>query len=297
MRTLIALLLLLLRVGPAAAHGGEPHAGLDWTIDPWIVTPILIIAVLHGAGTLRLWQRRKRFSARLIASVGLFWLGVAVMVIALVSPLHELGEHMFTMHMIEHELVMIVAAPLLALARPVGLLLWGLPKKARHQVAAAIRHRAARVAWGVVSLPLVATLLHGLAIWVWHAPTLFDASVTDVLLHRLQHLSFFLTGLLFWWAITWRCDYGTAAWHLFVTMIHTGVLGALITLAPNVIFPDQTRYSDQWGLTPLEDQQMAGLIMWVPGGVIYAAAALCSVATWILSSSQGGRRADRFHTV
>jgi cytochrome c oxidase assembly factor CtaG len=296
MRTLIALVLLLIRVSPAAAHGGDPHAELDWTFDPWVVTPILVVSGLHGAGTLGLWQRRKQFSARLTVSLALFWLGMAVMVIALVSPLHDLGEHLFAAHMMEHELVMIVAAPLLVLARPVGLLLWGLPKSARHRGAAAMKWGPLRVTWGGVTLPLVATFLHGLAIWAWHAPAFFDATVTDLLLHRLQHLSFFLTGFLFWWSIIWRCDRGTAAWHLFVTMMHTGILGALIALAPNVIYLTQTRFSDQWGLTALEDQQLAGLIMWVPGGIIYAAAALCCMATWILSSSEGGKRADRFYT-
>ncbi|TGV96544.1 cytochrome c oxidase assembly protein, partial [Mesorhizobium sp. M2E.F.Ca.ET.154.01.1.1] len=124
------------------------------------------------------------------------------------------------------------------------------------------------------------------AIWAWHVPILFDAVVTDTALHRLQHLSFFVTAILFWWAIAWRSDYGASAWYLFVTMIHTSVLGALMALAPRVLYVAQTQTATAWGLTPLEDQQLAGMIMWVPAGTIYAAAAMTMLALWIRSSSE-----------
>jgi cytochrome c oxidase assembly factor CtaG len=129
-----------------------------------------------------------------------------------------------------------------------------------------------------------------LAIWAWHVPVLFDAAVNNTALHRLQHLSFFATAILFWWAIVWRSDYGTSAWHVFVTMIHTSVLGALMALAPRVLYVAQTRTAMAWGLTPLEDQQMAGIIMWVPAGTIYAAAAMAMLALWIRGASE--RRAQ-----
>jgi putative membrane protein len=107
-------------------------------------------------------------------------------------------------------------------------------------------------------------------------------------MHRLQHLSFFATALLFWWAVVWKSEYGAAAWHLFITMIHTGILGALMALSPRVLYAAQT--ASAWGLTPLEDQQLAGMIMWVPAGTIYAAGALTMIALWVGSSSKGGTR-------
>nr|WP_246617926.1 cytochrome c oxidase assembly protein [Rhizobium populisoli] len=275
------------------AHGGEEHGALpEWTFDTWIVTPIAFTGALYALGSLRLWARIK--DARLLVKSGAaYWSGWIVLVIALMSPLHFLGEHLFTFHMIEHELVMAVAAPLIVLARPIGVLFWGMPRGIRHSAMIVLKPPPVERAWDFLSRGSVATLLHGLAIWVWHAPALFDATVTIVSLHRLQHLSFFLTAIVFWWAVIWKAEKGSAAWHLFVTMIHTSILGALITVAPRVAYVSQTRSAPEWGLTPLEDQQLAGIVMWVPGGIIYAGAALVMLAAWISTSSRGGAYASR----
>lgn len=279
---------LIIGTVPAAAHEGEPHtSALAWTFDPWIVAPIAIAGALHAGGSIRLWRRANRRSF-LVGSGILYWSGWIVLVSALVSPLHFLGEHLFTFHMIEHELVMAVSAPLFVLARPAGTLLWGLPRPVRHMVGKAVKTDGMQRAWGGLTAGTAATLLHGLAIWTWHAPALFDATVGDIPLHRAQHLSFFLTALVFWWATIWRSDRGMAAWHLFLTMLHTSLLGALIALSPRVAYFTQTRMAQDWGLTPLEDQQLAGIVMWVPGGIIYAGAALAMLALWIGGSSRGG---------
>jgi putative membrane protein len=205
---------------------------------------------------------------------------------ALLSPLHWLGEHLFTFHMIEHEIVMAVSSPLIVFARPVGTLLWGLPGTARRVAGSVMHWPLVRGPWDWCTGATNATIIHGAAIWAWHMPVLFDAAVTNPALHRLQHLSFFATAILFWWAIVWRSDYGAAAWHLFATMIHTSILGALMALAPRVLYVAQTQTAMAWGLTPLEDQQLAGMIMWVPAGTIYAAAAMTMLALWIRGSSE-----------
>jgi cytochrome c oxidase assembly factor CtaG len=194
--------------------------------------------------------------------------------------------------MIEHEIVMAIAAPLLVLARPFGVLMWSLPARLRLHLAALIRHQAIRNAWDWLSGGGNATLLHGVAIWAWHAPVLFDAAVAHVAFHRLQHLSFFATAVVFWWSVLRRSTPGVGAWHLLVTMLHTAALGALMALAPRVLYVTQTRFSAEWGLTPLEDQQLAGLIMWIPAGTIYAGAALTLAAMCISRSSQNVRPRD-----
>lgn len=148
---------------------------------------------------------------------------------------------------------------------------------------------SAQAAWEWISRGTITTTLHAVAIWAWHAPVLFDAAVTNVTLHRLQHLSFFATAVLFWWSVLWRSDRGVAAWHLFVTMLHTSVLGALMALAPHVLYVAQTRVSEEWGMTPLEDQQLAGMVMWIPAGTVYVGAALALLALWISTSGKGGR--------
>jgi putative membrane protein len=143
---------------------------------------------------------------------------------------------------------------------------------------------------GLVHGATSATVIHGVAIWGWHLPFLFDAAVTNTAMHRLQHLSFFATALLFWWAVVWKSDRGAAAWHLFMTMIthqHPRRLDGART-ARALYRPDANRGA--WGLTPLEDQQLAGMIMWVPAGTIYAASAMTMLALWIRGSSEGGAR-------
>jgi cytochrome c oxidase assembly factor CtaG len=183
--------------------------------------------------------------------------------------------------MIEHEIIMAVSAPLIVVARPVGALLWSLPRCARLSTGRLMRHPASRAAWTWLSTGRNATLLHGIAIWVWHAPVLFDAAVVNTTLHRLQHVSFFATAILFWWSVFRRSETGAAAWHVFVTMLHTSILGALMTLAPRVLYQQQTATAAAWGLSPLEDQQLAGIIMWVPAGTIYAGTVLALIAIWI----------------
>jgi cytochrome c oxidase assembly factor CtaG len=224
-----------------------------------------------------------RTAAQRMAPVAAYGAGWAALAAALVSPLHWLGEHLFTFHMIEHEIVMAVAAPLLVMAQPGGTLLWGLPHAARLHIGRAV-HRL-QGAWRWLTRPGTATLLHGLAVWGWHVPTYFDAALASDTVHRLQHLSFFGTALLFWWSMLRRCAPGVAIWHLFVTMLHTSVLGAWMTLLPRVLYHLQTEGAPAFGLTPLEDQQLAGVIMWVPAETAYAGAALYLAARWIRRSA------------
>lgn len=294
--TLTGLLIISAASSASAHSSGASEAGpsLEWTFDPWISGPILTLALLYAAGELKLTKRRARHTMdRVWRSSLLFWGGIVVLAVALLSPIHEISEQLFTVHMIEHELVMAAAAPLLVFSRPIGVLLWGMPRRLRSRARHVLSSRTLRLFWRCTSLPAVATALHGLAIWVWHVPPLFDATVSDILLHRLQHLSFFLTGVLFWWAVIWRSSRGTAAWHLFVTMMHTSILGALIALAPSVLYVGQTHHAADWGLTPLEDQQLAGILMWVPGGIVYAGVALWFLSTWIRRSSEGGEHDGR----
>ncbi|WP_292560263.1 cytochrome c oxidase assembly protein [Mesorhizobium sp.] len=147
-----------------------------------------------------------------------------------------------------------------------------------------------RAIWAFISRPVVATVLHGAAIWIWHVPALFEAALQQGFLHYAQHASLLGTGLLFWWVLLPRpgrehaC--GNAVMHLFFTSLHTGLLGVLLVVSPKLWYPANAVGSDLWGLSPLEDQQLAGLIMWIPAGLIYGGAALLSVAFWIQTSSR-----------
>jgi putative membrane protein len=111
-------------------------------------------------------------------------------------------------------------------------------------------------------------------LWIWHAPPLFQSTLTSELSHSLQHISFLASALLFWWGLFERDRSGRAVVYLFLTIIHTGLLGALLTFAPHLWYPAYGERAAIWGLTALQDQQLGGLIMWVPGSLTYIAAGL-----------------------
>jgi putative membrane protein len=277
----------------AHAVSEEGVAAARWTLDPWIVVPLALTLLLYAIGSARLNVRAKGLCASRVWHATAYAAGWLALFGALLSPLHWLGEHLFTFHMIEHEIVMTIAAPLLVLARPAGVLLWGLPHRWRLAIGSASHGRSVHATWRWATRPRNATVLHGLAIWLWHIPPIFDAAIASSTLHRLQHLSFFVTALLFWWSMLRRSSPGGAVWHLFVTMTHTSILGALMALAPKVLYHLQTAGAPAFGLTALEDQQLAGVIMWVPAETVYAGAALALAALWIRRSGNPLRAGAR----
>lgn len=291
----VTFLIALSGALPAFAHGGNEHDGIGWTTDLYIVVPIVLSALAFIAGSARLLRRiRSRHGQRQLSwRIMAYAAGWLTLALALLSPLHALGERLFTAHMIEHEILMAVSAPLLVLSRPLVMLLFALPDNARK----ALARFWAFMAGGRFRLWLrsggLATIVHGAVLWLWHVPPVFDSAVVHDGLHRLQHLSFFLSALWFWWTILWSSNRSAATWHLFVTMMHMSVLGALMALSPRVLYTAQTSVAGHYGLTPLEDQQLAGLLMWVPAGTIYAGAAMTMAALAIAQSSRRGADAGR----
>jgi len=181
---------------------------------------------------------------------------------------------------------MAVAAPLLVLGRPLVPFVWALSPAARRTVGRWTGAPAVRGTWAALTHPLAAWALHAVAIWIWHLPSLYAASVRSDMVHALQHASFLGTALLFWWSVlgTSRRGRPVAPWavlSLFGTALHTSILGALLTFSTRVWYPVYGATTAVWGLTPLEDQQLAGLIMWVPAGLVYLAAALALLAGWL----------------
>ena len=255
-----------------------------WTFDLWITLPLLLSAALYAAGVTRLWNHAGIWRGIHGRQLGCYIAGWLVLVFALVSPVHRWGTGLFSIHMVEHELVMAVAAPLLALGRPGTAFAWALGSHWRRGWPKALRRSGLRSVGTRLTRPVAATSLHGLAIWVWHVPALFDAAVSDVGVHRLQHVSFLGTGLLFWWTLVRHRNAGIATAHLFATMLHTSILGAIVALAPRVLYHLQSERAADWGMTPLQDQQLAGLLMWVPAGLVYAGAALLFFALWVRRS-------------
>jgi putative membrane protein len=262
----------------------------EWEFDPGVIIPLALSAFLYARGA----RRERTLTVRQKAC---FWSGWAMLFIALVSPLHPLGEELFSAHMVQHEILMLAAAPLLVLSRPLVTFLWALPFVWRRALGAWAKTGYVRRSWNALTDPFTAWWIHAAAIWLWHVPFLFQLTLESELAHTAQHLSFFLSALLFWWALFYahrRLAYGAAVLYIFTTALHTSILGALLTFAPHVWYPLYETRTQAWGLTPLEDQQLGGLIMWVPAGLVYLAAGLWLFAAWLKESDATlGRRLDR----
>lgn len=276
-------LLLVLAPTPVLAHAPEAET---WAgPEPWIAIPWLLAAVLFGIGWRRLRARSGEGRREHDRRAGLFALGLLTLAVSSLSPLHAASGRSFTAHMIEHELIMLVAAPLFVLARPGGALMWAFPGPTRRVFAAVPRSRAGGASWKVATDPIFSTVLQSAAVWVWHLPSLFDRALKHEGWHAAQHLSFFVTALLFWSAMLGpRRSAWMAAFCLFATSMVTGALGAFMALSESPWYgPYAALGLAAFGLTPAEDQQLAGLLMWVPGGLLHAIVAVAILAPHLTS--------------
>lgn len=290
---LLALLLALL-AQPAQAHGiSDVDPGSLWSYDPWLLAPLYAVGIGFYIGTQRLWRHAGGGRGVSFRQVAAFWTGWLTAALAVTSPLHWLGERLFAAHMVEHELLMVVAAPLMAFARINGPMLWSLPASFRPAAGRILNWPILAAPWRFVSHPMSATILHGVALWVWHAPPLYAWALENTTIHRLQHISFFVSALLFWWVLlhgrgrgrSTRVRDGIAVACLFITILHSGVLGALLTVSPRVWIPGQSAFAGEFGLSALEDQQLAGILMWVPMGILYTGAGLFFAHRWLTANN------------
>ena len=219
---------------------------------------IVVAALWYAAGVRRLWRRAGQGRGIARAQAASFAAGIALLAIAVLSPLHEMAERLLWVHMVQHELLMVMAAPLLVLGRPMQAFAHVVPLRVPR----------------FLGDPLLAFAAHALAVWLWHLPPFFDAALASEAWHFAQHASFLASAALFWWTIFARADLAALA-SLFGTMIYTGALGALLAFARGTWYAGFA----------LPDQQLAGLIMWVPAGLAYPAAALLIASRWLRRSA------------
>jgi putative membrane protein len=257
-----------------------------WSFEPGIVIPLVLTAWLYLRGIRRL-ARASGASIRKLDIV-CFAFGWLTLVVALVSPLHPWGAVLFSAHMTQHELLMLVAAPLLVLGRPIIAILWAFPKTIAQKLSGWTGHRAWQSLWRIITNSFVAWLIGAAVLWIWHLPALFQATLDSEFVHALQHISFLFSALLFWWAVLHgrqrAMGYGVAVLYMFTTALHSGLLGALLTFTRTIWYPEYIGRTAAWGLTPLEDQQLGGLIMWIPAGLVYIVAGLALFAGWLRDS-------------
>jgi cytochrome c oxidase assembly factor CtaG len=280
MRRHVAVPVLLLTPTVASAHTLSAGAPLYSGPEPWMLAPMLLAGAIYAVGHLRLRRRCVHGRDDLARRGWIFLAGFATLAGAALSPLHALGGRSFTAHMVEHELIMLAAAPLLVWSRPLGVMLWAFPTGGRQGLAAIPRSRLGGGLWKVFTDPLRATVLQAAALWIWHLPSLFDMALKNEAWHAAQHLCFFVSALLFWSAMLGpRRNVWTTAACLFATSMVTGALGAFMAISQSPWYgPYASLGLAAFGLTPTEDQQLAGVLMWVPGGLLHAIIAIAILA-------------------
>jgi putative membrane protein len=277
----------VLRVVPAwSLTESASSAASNWRWPPFVVIPLLLAVSLYGIGATRM-LRRTAHPKSVLWPILWFALGWLSLVIALDSPLHELGEQLFWVHMTQHEILMLISAPLLVLGKPLLPSLWALPSPWRDAAAGIGRSRTLKKAWASVSAPLSAWFVSALALWIWHIPQLFDQTLRSDWIHAAQHTTFLVTAVMFWWPVLSRTPalgHGEALVYVFTTILHSSVLGALLTFAPRAWYSSYVATAPAWHLTALEDQQIGGLIMWIPAGSLLLIVALILLVKWMNES-------------
>lgn len=280
------------------AHGDEAHSiNAPRALSPWdmaVLCGLLVMGALYVRGSVRVHRRRMHatrpagfvFHTRLVRWEPIaFGIGWTALVISVLPPLDSLSIQFLSVHMIQHELMMLVGAPLFIAGRPLQRCLTGLPEPLRLPAAHALQRRSLSGAWRLLTAPLVAWALHGTAIWVWHLPGLYDAAVANEGIHTLQHAMLVGTAMLFWWGMLYgrygRAGYGVAVFYVFLTVVHTGILGAMVTLAGTPLYPIYAAPAAAHGVDQLLDQQRAGLLMWIPAGLVMTFLGLALFAAWL----------------
>ena len=272
---------LLLASTQADAHGNAGDAGaLPY---PWLLILLGCAAIAYGHGLSNVWRSAGRGHGVSVGAAVSFFAGLALLAVLVCEPVERYTNASFAAHMAQHELLMLVVAPLLVLGRPLATWTWALPRSARAPFAHVFATPVWRIPWNVLTSPLGATGAQLVSLFIWHAPRPFDAAVASPWLHALQHASFLAPALAFWWAVLApfpRAKIGPLVGALFLTMLGTGALGALLTFSNHPWYDAYATRSD-----PLADQQLGGLLMGVPGGIAYLGATLWILGDWLRRSS------------
>jgi putative membrane protein len=205
-----------------------------------------------------------------------FFAGIIAVALALLSPIAVYSERLFFMHMIQHLLLLLVAPPLLLLGRPLVPSLWGLPAPWRVRVGQELVPGRPLARLGhLLTTPLVAVAAFVITLAVWHIPDFYDAAQGRSVTHDLEHLMFFGTALLYWWPVIHpaggrrRLSYGRALPYLLPPFLESIVIGVLLTFAERPLYRTYADVAMPWGFTVVNDQQLGGLIMWIPGGMFF----------------------------
>ncbi|MGI9145273.1 MAG: cytochrome c oxidase assembly protein [Chloroflexota bacterium] len=266
-----------------------------WSWDPLILLSIGLVAFVYARGLRRIMRRTRRAAPERWRATS-FGCGLAVLLLALESPINTYDDRLFSVHMLQHMLLVLGAAPLLLIGAPLVPLLWGLPDQERRGVGRLLSPRGQLHRLGHhITQPLVAEVLFLGTFVFWHVPLLYDAAQGRSLAHDLEHALLLGTALLFWWPLVQPTDAsrrmgpGVAVVYLAAASVEGTVIGVLLTFSSEPLYTIYRLAPRIAGLSALQDQQLAGLIMWVPSGLVYLSAILVQVGLLLRS----GERSDR----
>jgi putative membrane protein len=261
-----------------------------WPFEPVVLVGVTIAAVLYVVGGVSRTQKPRTGSAGMRRAVA-FWLGLLSIVVALQSPIEMLARQLFWMHMVQHLLLMVVAAPLLALAAPWTRLWRALPLGVRRSVArpAFLHPGLAPLRWlyRQGARPGVIWTLAAGNLWLWHLPALYDLTLRNHLVHHLEHALFLGLGLAFWAHVfdqhPFRAPLGTLARasYVFFAMVQSWGLAAVLSFATGPFYAYAQLPSRPGGISALTDQQLGGGMMWVPGAITYSIVFIALLFQWL----------------
>lgn len=268
----------------------------SWDWRPEIIITLALFGTLYTVGWVRLRHRSGRNKLANGWRLFAYWLALLAIVLALLSPIDVLSGLLFYMHMIQHLLLTMIAAPLIMLANPMPFILWGLPTRPRQWVGRALTyalHRESRFRTGLrrATTPGICLTLMFVTLWVWHDPNLYNLALRSPIVHDLEHYTFFFTALLYWWHATGAAprihplmSRPKRIGYMFVAIPSTFFLGVGIAFSQTILYTyyeTVPRVPAPVGLALLDDQILGGIIMWVPGSMMYFIGAFVIVAAWL----------------
>lgn len=274
----------------------------SWSWRPEVIVPLLVLAVLYGRGWWVL-RRRGRAEAGFAKGwrLGAYLLGLFFIAVSLLSPIDTLSSFLFVMHMVQHLLMVMFAPPLLMIANPFPVFLWGLPDPLRRSVGywlsrAISQHSPVRRTLRSLLSPGTSWFVFVIVLWGWHDPNLYNAALRHQWIHDLEHITFFGTAMLFWWRITEAGPRVHQKLSLLgrVALAIAGVppnmvLGVFLAFASEPLYSFYVEMPRITGLSALEDQSLSGIIMWIPGSMMYIIAALVMLFTWMKWEEKKGK--------
>lgn len=303
---LIAILIAMMPAMALAHTRPRPtpeNVWAAWYLDPVVVVSMLLASWLYLRGVRDLWitagqdkviSRRRRNA----------WYGAMIsLAVALFSPIDALGGALFSVHMVQHLILFVVTPLFLAYTRPGLGMWWGLPATWRRRAGNGIGSwSVSRRLHGANRNPMLIVMVFTAVLWLWHTPALYNAALRSDVVHALEHFSFMAGAYLLWsWLLSVGFGeggptggrQGLAVLIVFATVMQSGVLGAILTFARTPLYDIHEGYTEMWGLTLIEDQQLAGVLMWVPMGMTFTLVALLLFRSMLADSERQARRREQ----